>query len=442
VPERRKRTSRSGSASRTARKEEERGPNSRIDGDLDAERVECWGSFRVAGIDERSMRISELELHEFTYELDDVGTEDGHQAYSPGSTLEPPGFVLTIRTTEGLEGHYRGFYFVPPMVAQIRMASGELLGRDPLEREDIWQDLWKAMRHLDHVGMGPIDIALWDLAGKHYGASVAELLGGTREAVPAYASTFMADDNGGLDSPEAYAEFAADCLDRGYPAFKIHGFGDPERDIAVCRAVAERVGEGMDLMLDPASEYDTYAETLRVGRALDELEYFWYEDPMADGGESTEMARGLARDLDTPILGVEHVRGGPFTRVNHLASEALDLARADAHLDGGITGVMKIAHAVEAFGRDVELHVGGPAHLHCMSAMRNTNYYEHGLLHPAGIEWMSAQGFVESPERVTDDGTVSIPDGPGLGVEIDWEFVDDRLTNHEVIDEPLVSGLA
>ncbi|WP_254546868.1 enolase C-terminal domain-like protein [Halomarina pelagica] len=388
------------------------------------------------------MRISELEIHEFTYELDDVGTRHGHQGYAPGETLEPPGFVLTIRTADGLEGHYRGFYFVPPMLAQIRMASADLLDRDPLEREEVWQDLWKALRHLDHVGMGPIDVALWDLAGNHYGASVAELLGGTSEPVPAYASTFMADDEGGLDSPAAYADFAETCLDAGYPAYKLHAFGDPDRDVAACRAVAERVGDEMDLMLDPASEYDTYADALRVGRVLDELDFFWYEDPMADGGESTEMNRQLARDLDTPVLGVEHVRGGPFTRANHLAGEALDLVRADAHLDGGITGAMKIAAVAESFGRDVELHVGGPAHLHCMSAIRNTNYYEHGLLHPAGIEWMSAQGFVESPERVNDDGTVPIPDGPGLGVEVDWDFVEARLTNHEVIDEPLVSGLA
>ena len=387
------------------------------------------------------MRISEIELHEFTYELEDVGMRDGRQGYVPGSTLEPPGFVLTIRTADGLEGHYRGFYFVPPMLAQIRMATPELLDRDPLEREDIWQDLWVSMRHLDHVGMGPIDIALWDLAGKHYGASVSELLGGTRESVPAYASTFMADDSGGLDSPEAYADFAEVCLDRGYPAYKMHAFNDPDDDIAACRAVADRVGDEMDLMIDPASSYDTYADTLRVGRVLDELDFFWYEDPMADGGESMEMTRQLARDLETPVLGVEHVRGGPYTRANHLADEALDFVRADAHLDAGITGAMKIANVAESFGRDVELHVGGPSHLHCMSAIRNTNYYEHGLVHPEGIEWMSAQGLVESPEKLQSDGTVPIPDGPGLGVEIDWDFVDERLTNHEIIDEPPVSGL-
>ncbi|MBW3546580.1 MAG: cytochrome c oxidase assembly protein [Actinobacteria bacterium] len=62
----------------------------------------------------------------------------------------------------------------------------------------------------------------------------------------------------------AYADFAEQCLDEGYPGFKIHGFGDPRKDIEICRAVAERVGGEMDLMLDPASEYDTYAETTQA----------------------------------------------------------------------------------------------------------------------------------------------------------------------------------
>ena len=81
------------------------------------------------------MRISEVEIHEF------VGTWENRQAYDPESTLEPPGFVLTIRTADGEEGYYRGFYFVPAMLAQVRMAAGTLIGRDPLEREELWQPI-------------------------------------------------------------------------------------------------------------------------------------------------------------------------------------------------------------------------------------------------------------------------------------------------------------
>jgi len=389
------------------------------------------------------MRISELEIHEFDYELEDVGVAGGHQVYDPGTTLDQPGFVLTVRTADGLEGHYRGLVFVAPMLTQIRMAAGRLLGRDPLEREGIWQDLWTGFRHTDHLGMGAIDVALWDLAGKHYGAPVAELLGGYREEVPAYASTyFMDDEPDGLSSPEAIAEFARECRDAGYEGFKLHGdpHGDPDRDIAACRAAREAV-PGMDLMLDPSSEYETYAETLRVGRALDDLSFRWYEDPMADTGQSMQAHRRLATDLDTPVLGAEHVRTGPFGHADHLVEGACDLVRADVHLDAGITGTMKMAQATEALGSDVELHLGGPATLHCLSAIRNTGYFERALRHPQDIEWMSDQGFEESPETV-EDGVVSVPDGSGLGVDIDWTFVERRGTGHEVLSGDGASGLA
>ena len=388
------------------------------------------------------MEITEIEIVEFTYELENVGSYDGHQVYSPTDSLHPPGFVLTIRTDTGSEGHYRGFMYTPPQLTQVEMAASEfLLGRDPLAREEFWQDLWVRFRHTDHFGLGPVDVALWDLAGKHYGAPVNELLGGYRERIPAYASTYWGDENGGLTTPEDYADFAAECLDRGYPAFKIHPHGNPDLDIEICEAVAERVGDDMALMLDPASEYDTYGQTLRVGRVLDRLEFFWYEDPMADTGESVQMNQRLADDLDTPVLGGEHVRGGPFARADHLVAGALDFVRADAHQDGGITGAMKIAHVAEAHGTDVEFHVGGPAHLHCLSAVRNTNYFEHGLLHPE-VDWMASQGFTEDVEALNDDGTVSVPDGPGLGVSIDWEFVEDRETNRTLIDEAGTSGLS
>ena len=389
------------------------------------------------------MEISEVVVDEFEYRLEDVGTHRGRQTYQPGSTVEPPGFVLTIRTDTGVEGHYRGFMFVPPMVAQVKMAAAEfLLGRDPLEREAIWDDLWRAFRTTDHLGVGPIDIALWDLAGKHHDASVSTLLGGYRDRVPAYASTYMADDQpDGLSDPETYVDFGEECRDRGYPAYKIHPTGDAELDVEICEAVGEALGDDVDLMLDPANEYRTYADALEVGRVLDEHNYFWYEDPMSDAGESLHMARRLAEQLDTPLLGLEHSRTGPYGFANYVSEDVFEYVRGDAHCNGGITGAMKTAHLAESFGVDIEFHVGGPAHLHCMSAIRNTNYFEKGLLHPE-VEWMAAQGFVEDVEASDDEGHVAVPDGPGLGVEVDWDFVEERRTGRTVVDEAGASGLA
>lgn len=381
------------------------------------------------------LEISEVEITEFTYNFEDITNHEGHYIYSPGESINPHGFVLSIRTKSGLEGNYRGFIYTPPMVTQIEMVASEfLLGRDPLEREGIWQKLWHTLRHVDHLGLGPIDIALWDLAGKHYDEPVSTLLGGYKDTIPAYASTFLGDQEAdGLSTPSRYATFAEECEDHGYTAYKIHPLGDPETDIDICMEVAERVGDNMDLMLDVASKYETFSDALQVGRTLDQCRYFWYEDPMMDTGQSITAAKKLVNELDTPVLGLEHLRGGPFVRANHITAEAADMVRADVHLDGGITGAIKIAHLVEAHGLDVELHRGGPATLQCLSAIRNSNYFEHGLLHPQ-IDWLGSQGYTHRIEEINEDGTISVPDDPGLGAEIDWEFIDENSTNHILID--------
>lgn len=381
------------------------------------------------------MHISEIEINEFDYEAENTGTVNGNWVYDPDSTLELPGFVLTIRTEDGAEGNYRGFAFTPPMIAQIRMIAEEhVLGRDPLERRGIWQDCWRALRHTDHLGLGAIDIALWDLAGNHYDESVSALLGGYRDSLPTYTSTFFVDDNGGLDSPDAFADYAEACLDSGYEGFKFHAHPQsrPETDIAICEALDDRVGGEMDLMIDSSSLYRTYSDALKVGHALDELDFFWYEDPLHDGGVGERAVEKLVAELDTPMLGLEHVRTGPYGTVNSLSTESADLIRASAHLDGGITGALKIADAVEAFGLDVELLLGGPAHMHLMSALRNSSYFEHGLLAPEST-WILNQGYEGEPESIDEDGRIAVPDGPGLGVDIDWEFVERRRTGRHRI---------
>lgn len=379
------------------------------------------------------MQIERVEIHEYEYDIPGVKSERGHWKYQPGSTLQSGGFILSIEATGGVVGNYRGFVHTPPMISQIEMVAEEyLLGRDPFEREEIWYDLWHRLRHTDHLGTGPIDIALWDLAGNHYDESVASLLGGFRDRLPAYASTFWADTQpDGLSTPAAYADFARSCQGEGYEALKIHPTGDPDQDVDICTAVADAVGAEMDLMLDPASEYQTYAEALRVGRTLDDLDFFWYEDPLVDTGESIALSKKLTRRLETPILGLEHVRSGPFGRADHLADGALDFVRASAHFDGGITGVMKIAHLAESFGCDVELHLGGAANIQCMAAIRNTNYIEHGLLHPQ-VEWVNARGLSNDLEGISD-GEIPVPDSPGLGTDINWEFIEGAVVTHTEI---------
>ena len=380
------------------------------------------------------MEIQEIEIHEFEDEIEDVGQrDDGEAVYSPGSTMNSRMYVLTIRTSDGEEGHYRGQMHTQTAVPQIKQVAPRIIGRDPLEREDIWQDIWWALRHTGHIGVGPIDIALWDLAGHHFDESVSSLMGGGHQnRVQAYASTISGNPE--QDDPETYADFAEQCFNEGYQAFKIHPFGDPDADIRICRAVADRVGDRMKLMLDPSSAYRSYTNAVRVGRVLDECGFFWYEDPMRETGESIYAMQRLTREIETSVLGIEHSRTGIFGSMNHMMNDALDMVRVDVHFDGGLTGALKIAHACEAAGFEVEPHVGGPAHLHLVGTVPNSNYFEHGLLHPKlDSDWVNHQGYINQFEKINSDGTISIPDGPGLGVEIDWDYVRNNQVDHTKI---------
>ena len=366
--------------------------------------------------------VTQIELSVFRYPQQDLTIDLGFAAgnfYEPGSVAYRNLLGVRIATDAGVSGEYVSG--APGALEQIRMFAPFLIGKNALQRELFYNQAKYILRKHDRIGIGPVDIALWDLAGKCHNAPVYQLLGGYRTKLPAYASTFHADRHpDGLSSPERYADFAEQCKSMGYKAFKIHPWGDPDidREIETVLAVRKRVGDSMALMLDPCFAYDTYGDALRVGRALDDEGYFWYEDPLKDGGVSLAAHRRLRAALKTPLLQGEHLHLVEAHTDMGIA-DATDFWRADPDLDGGITGVIKIAHAAEGMGMDVELHAAGPAHRHCMAAMRNSNFYELTLVHPKvfGFDRPTLDGYADKLDFIDADGCVSVPDGPGLGVQ-------------------------
>jgi L-alanine-DL-glutamate epimerase-like enolase superfamily enzyme len=375
------------------------------------------------------LRITRIEVHEFTFPMKNVGKDYNgfNLVYEPGGSQNGTSYATRVFTNEGVTGEYVGGD--SPSFAEFNMFAGYMIGKDPIQRELIYNDVKRAMRKFDKMGMGQIDIALWDLAGKYYGAPVYELLGGWRTSLPCYASTMHGDRNGGLDSPEAYAEFAVACKEMGYTGFKIHGWGDYDlnQEIDTVRKVREAVGPEMDLMIDPACEINTWLETVKLGRACDEADFAWLEDPYKDTGVSQHGHNQLKKIIKTPILQTEHIRGLE-QHVDFIASGATDLVRVDPDYDSGITGAMKIAHAAEGFGLDVEIHSPGPAQRAMMAAIRNTNYYEMALLHPDTPEIgrcneVYADGYRDATDAIDSNGHVPVPDDEGLGVTYDWDFI-------------------
>ncbi len=378
-------------------------------------------------------KITRVEIYEFSHTVKNLGNLTnantiGAVGYSKGSTIEMDKYAVALRTEDGCYGEYVTHWGGNPAAcAQTKMLAPKLLGYDAEERELIYDDFKRELRQFDHLGHGPLDIALWDWAGKKFGCSIGVLLGGYRDKLPAYASTYHGDRNGGLDCKEAFSDFAQECLDLGYRAFKIHGWheGNAREEAENLLHLAKVVGDKMTLMIDPACQLKTFADALYVGHACDEAGYFWLEDPFRDSGVSSFAHKRLREKLKTPILQTEHIRGIE-TKADFLISGGTDFLRSDPEYDMGITGAMKIAHLGEAFGIDVEVHACGPAHRHVMSAMRNSNFYEVALVGPDCPNTMAPVyncGYSDMIDCIDEDGFVSVPKGPGLGVDYEWDFI-------------------
>lgn len=373
-----------------------------------------------------NLTITDVQALTFTFRSRVGRDEDGHA--HPADEHDARQTILRIRTSSGVDG-----YCVGGSSATAEVARRILVGLNPLDREYIHYRMREIQRlerqAFSDRNIGVIDQALWDMAGKLTGLPVYKLLGGFRDRVPAYASTMCGDDiPGGLDTPEAYGKFAAACKELGYPGFKLHTWMHPygpdlKRDIAACQAVRDAVGPDMDLMLDPHHFY-TREEALYLGRALEELDYHWMEEPMDEHSISSYV--WLTENLDLTIVGPETAEGHIYTRAEWILRGASDVSRYGMGL-GGITPAMKAVHLCESFLMRLEIHGNGSGSLHVLGAMSIPGeYYEKGLLHPH-VDYDAERPWLKTPvDAIDSEGFVAIPQGPGLGEDLDWDFIRDN----------------
>lgn len=375
------------------------------------------------------MKIVDVTVETFHYRSGIVRDSDGHG--HPGPEHDAAQGITTIITDAGVKGSCFG---IIPKATLEGIVKPVLLGHDPHYREILWQHLKERQRlnlsTLSDRILMIVDMALWDLAGKAVGLPVHQLIGATRDKVPAYASTMCGDDlEGGLDTPEDYARFALWCRKRGYPAFKLHtkqppyaGAPSAKADVAACAAVREALGPDVPLMLDPFHYYSR-EEALYIAKELEYLEYYWMEEPMDEHSMSSYV--WLCENTRLPICGPETAEGKMFTRAEWIKAGACDIVRGGVGDLGGITPLLKVAHLAESFNMRMEVHGGGPGNLHVLCAMGFPGeFYERGLLHPFVDYEKPAPWLNKLNDPMDDQGFVHVSQLPGLGEDINFDYIE------------------
>jgi len=367
------------------------------------------------------MQITEVEVRCCRRETPSISADSLRQS-SAGGELEF--LVVTLHTDAGITASSFGF------AGRSARGSGELAaaamrpfltGRNPLDREAIWQDFLVEDRwwnHLPIYSFGPFDICLWVLGALDAGQPLYRYIGGFRDTIETYVSSLV------LPSPEAYGQEALEAKNKGYRAYKVHPPGTNVGEVIdIHRAVRAAVGDDFPLMSDPVGTLP-FDETLLLGRELERLGYVWLEEPFLD--ENISALKELTRRLDIPIIGGEVLKRHPYSAAQLLGDRIVDHVRADVSWSGGVTGVMKTARLAEAFHANCEIHssILHPlelVNLHCCGAVANNRYFE--LLYPT-----DTFAFGLKQPLPIENGIARLPQEPGLGIDFDWDLIDNCTT--------------
>ena len=307
------------------------------------------------------MRITAVEVHRVLVHAPDPPFV--WRRGLPGSPADGYGAVLQIRTDAGCDGvafqaRLASSAVLPDIVD--RVLRDVLVGEDPLQREWLWHKLWELDRveEIPLYLLGMVDTALWDLAGRAVGMPTWQLLGGFRKEIAAYASTAT------YATVEEYLDVADQCAELGYPALKLHAFGDAREDARLCEAVREHVGSAVPLMYDGSAGFDL-PDAVYLGDALAAAGYLWYEEPIREF--SVTAYKWLAERVRVPLLVGETSDGAHMNTADFIASGCASFVRTSVELRGGFTGAMRTAHLADAYqlaSRTARPHLDLPALVH------------------------------------------------------------------------------
>ncbi|MCT4509589.1 MAG: mandelate racemase/muconate lactonizing enzyme family protein [Tepidibacter sp.] len=297
-----------------------------------------------------------------------------------------------------------------------------LIGENPLDIERLWNKMYNMSNYLGRRGAGihaisAIDIALWDIAGKYHNVPVYELLGGKyRDKIRAYGTFIPAD------TPGENKKIVKDLINKGFTSLKFGGGilgDDPDTDYEIIKAVREEAGEEFELQIDLAAKWKTPEHTLYMAERLKDLNLNWIEEPI--GSDDLIGYKNLVNSIKPMIAGGETLTT-THEFIQFLEIGEPDLVQPDVTRCGGITESMKIYELSKQYGVKLVPHgfstgILIAATVHFLAACETTDLIEYSQ--------STSPLFKDLVKNKIPfkDGFVKVPNGPGLGIELDEEVI-------------------
>jgi len=355
-------------------------------------------------------RITRVEIHVFQFDAMNLGMAGGGVgglSFSRGAKTRLTKYAVAIVTDNGLRGEYVTHWVgSSAALGQTLMLAPLLIGREAEEREGIYDDLKREARQFDHMGHGPLDIALWDLAGKTAGVPLHRLLGGAkRTTLPCYASLLR------YTEPPLVAEYCKRALDEGYDAIKLH-----EVDDAAVAAARAAVPRPVPLMVDVNCEWSPEG-AIAAAKRFRRHDLEWLEEPVFPP-EDFQALRAAGEASGVPIAAGEN-----FCFTTQFAAlfdaRAVTFAQPSVTKVGGITEFLKVAALADARGVRVAPHSpyfgpGALATLHLLAARPDARFE---------YFYLRAEGKLFGAALDPAGGALAVPGGPGLGVDPDPDVI-------------------
>ena len=351
-----------------------------------------------------------------------------------GRAVKKDAVVVKVTTAGGIVGWGESHHArAPSTIARLVETTLKMLvvGEEATNVQGIWQKIYVKQLASHGLGAGTamamsgIDMALWDIRGKATGWPLYKLLGGVSRPIPAYAGGISL----GFQEPAALVDEAKLHLAAGYKALKLRLGDNPKDDLARVEAIRKAFGDDLVILTDANTGYSV-ADARAVMPGLDANGVAWLEEPFpAHDYRSYREAKGYGR---VPLAaGENHYTRWEFSRL--IDEGDVTILQPDLSKTGGITEFMKIAAMASAHKLPVHPHtsmtgLNMAASIHVLAALDHPGYFEGDV----SKNNLFRDVMVNSPYKVDVNGTVLPLDGPGLGLEVDEEF----LLRHPVIEGP------